>query len=167
MMYFIYFAAVYVFVVFVLSRFIIPHLGFNEEKIPDKIPEGMIDKINELKNKAENQEQFLNLAYYYLGSKYRSERLNTLLKFNYLFKATDQIWPMNGYIPCTINNYLLKIFLVKSGWFGEEDIRRQHVFVNFIPHQYLKVKVGDKWLDVDVGEKQRGLPIGKHLKYFG
>jgi len=29
------------------------------------------------------------------------------------------------------------------------------------------VKVDNKWLDVDVGEKYRGMLIGKHLKYFG
>lgn len=162
-----YLMAAYIFIFFVLSRLVIPYLGFKEDKIPELIPEGMMDKINELKNQAKNQEQFLNLAYYYLGAKYRSERLNTFLKFNYLFMPLERAWRMNGYMPCTVNNYLLKIFLVKSGWFKEEDIRRQHVFVNFVPHQYLQVKINDKWLDVDVGEKQRALPIGKHLRYFG
>jgi len=74
---------------------------------------------------------------------------------------------MKSYLPCTISSYILRIFLVKSGWFREADVRRRHVFVNFIIHQYLQVKINDKWLDVDVGEKQRGLSIGEHLKYFG
>ena len=74
---------------------------------------------------------------------------------------------MSGYMPCPQTNYLLRIFLVKSGWFKDEDIKRKHIFVNFVPHQYLKVKIGDRWIDVDVGEKQRGLPLGRHLKYFG
>lgn len=162
-----YIIAVYILLVFVLSRFIIPHLGFKEEKVPETIPASMLEKINEIKNQVNTKEHFLNLAYNYLGSRFRSERFNTFLKLNYLFKSVDAVWQLDGYMPCTINNFLLKIFLVKSGWFNEKDVRRQHVFVNFVPHQYLQVKIGDKWLDVDVGEKQRGLPIGKHLKYFG
>lgn len=164
---FIYLIAVYISVVFILSRLIIPHLGFKEDKLPDLIPESMAEKIIELKNKAENQEQFLNLAYDFLGFKYSTGRLNTIIKFNYLFKSLKEAWMTDGYAPCTISNYILKIFLVKSGWFKEEDIKRRQIFFNFILHQYLQVKINDKWLDVDVGEKQRGLPIGRHLKYFG
>jgi len=166
-MIFIFFIAFYVLVVFILSRLVIPHLGFKEDNIPEQIPESMLAKINEIKNQSSSREQFLNLAYNYLGSRFRSERLNIFLKFNYLFKLVGEVWQMNGYLPCTINNYLLKIFLVKSGWFKETEIRRRHVFVNFVIHQYLQVKINDKWLDVDVGEKQRGMPIGKYLKYFG
>lgn len=138
--------------VFVLSRFIIPHSGFEEEKIPEKLPETMLEKIREIKSRASDAERFLNLTYDYLGEKYRSERFNTIFKFHYLFKSLDQAWQMSGFMPCTISNYFLKIFLVKSGWFEETDIRRRYVFVNFVPHQYLKVKINDKWLDIDVGE---------------
>jgi len=166
-MIFIYFIAFYIFVVFILSRLVIPHLGFKEDNIPEQIPESMLEKINEIKNQSSSREQFLNLAYNYLGSRFCSERLNTFLKFNYLYKSLDQIWLMEGYIPCTINNYLFKIFLIRSGYFKNEDIRLRYVFLNFILHQYLQVKINDKWLDIDVGEKQRGMPIGKHLKYFG
>jgi len=66
----------YLFIVFVLSRLVIPHLGFNEEKISEQIPESMLAKINEIKSRSGDQVQFLNLAYDYLGSKYRSERFN-------------------------------------------------------------------------------------------
>jgi hypothetical protein len=149
---FFYSAVVYILAVFVLSRFIIPHSGFEEEKIPEKLPETMLEKIREIKSRASDAERFLNLTYDYLGEKYRSERFNTIFKFHYLFKSLDQAWQMSGFMPCTISNYFLKIFLVKSGWFEETDIRRRYVFVNFVPHQYLKVKINDKWLDIDVGE---------------
>lgn len=167
MVIFLYLIIAYIFIFFVLSRLIIPHLGFREEKISEIIPAEMMVKIDEIKMRAHTGEEFLNLTYDYLGSKYRSERLNIFLKFNYLFKTLEQAWQINDYVPCTINNYLLKIFLVKSGWFKEKDIKRQHVFVNFVPHQYLKVKINNQWLDVDVGEQQRGMLIGNHLKYFG
>jgi len=160
-------AGFYAITAFFLSRLVIPHLGFREEKIPERIPAEMRAKIDELRLKAGSAEEFLRLSYEYLGSRFHSERLNTFLKFNYLFKPLEQVWQRDGYLPCTVSNYLLKIFLIESGWFSEADIRRRHVFVNFVPHQYLQIKIGDKWLDVDVGEKQRGLMIGQHLKWFG
>jgi hypothetical protein len=158
---------IYFFLVFILSRLIIPHLGFKEERLPDKLPDGMPNQIRWLTSRAGSAVEFLNLAYDYLGSRYRSERFNTILKFGYLFRSLDQVWQMSGYTPCTQNNFLLTLFLINSGYFKNSDIRRKHVFVNFFLHQYLQVKVNKQWLDVDVGEKQRGLPIGKHLQYFG
>ncbi len=160
-------AVIYIFVIFILSRLVIPHLGFKDEKMPERIPQSMIDKINQLKSQSKSQEEFLKLSYDYLGSKFITGRFNTILKFNYLFKSIEQSWGIEGFMPCTISNYILKIFLIKSGWFKEKDIKRRHVFLNFILHQYLQVKVNDKWLDVDVGEKQRDMPIGKYLKLFG
>lgn len=157
----------YFLIVFFLSRMIVPHLGFVDDKIPEMIPDGIVKKIDELKKIAGSPEAFLKLTYEFIGSKYKSERLNTFLKINYLFKSADQIWNTEGYVPCTQSNYLLKIFLIKSELFNGNQIRRKHNMVNFCLHQYLQVKVIDRWFDVDVGEKQRGMPIGKHLKWFG
>jgi hypothetical protein len=42
------------------------------------------------------------------------------------------------------------------------------VFVNFVIHQYLQVKVDNGWIDVDpAGTGIRGKPLGKHLSWFG
>lgn len=164
---FFYIITIYILLAFVLLRLVIPHLGFKEDSIPERIPESMLAKINEIKNQSGGPEQFLNLAYDYLGSRFRSERLNTILKLDYLYKSPEQAWQMNGYLPCTISNYLLKIFLVKSDFFRLEDIKARVVFLNFVPHQYLQVKVNGRWLDVDVGKKQCGIPLGGRKKYFG
>ncbi|MFH0956099.1 MAG: hypothetical protein V1801_02725 [Candidatus Falkowbacteria bacterium] len=115
----IYSIAAYIFVFFILSRLVIPHLGFKEEKIPEKISESMMEKINKLKNQVNHQEQFLKLAYEYLGSKFCTGRFNTIFKFNYLFKSVEQAWQMEGFMPCTISNYILKTFLIKSGFFKD------------------------------------------------
>lgn len=159
--------ACYFFIVFVFARFFIPHLGFGYDRLPERIPEDMQNKINELKDKADSSHEFLKLTYDYLGDRYYSERFNTLFKFWYLFKNLDKVWSMPGFIPCNQSNFLLRIFLVKSGFFKEDDIKKRHVFVNFVPHQYLKVKVNNSWIDVDVGERKKGMPVGKHLKFFG
>jgi len=158
---------VYFITVFGLLRLIIPHMGFGNEEMPAEIPIDMKKMIDELKVKAGSPRDFLELAYDFVGSRYRSERFSTIIKFNYLFFTLDRIWRMSGYIPCTQSSYILRIFLIKSGFFREEEIKRKHFFVNFIVHQYLQVKVNGEWVDVDVGEKQNGMKIGNHLKYFG
>jgi len=159
--------ALYIIIVFILIRLFIPHFGFKCKSLPDKIPLEMEKVINELKSKAKSAGEFLALAYDYLGSKYRSERFNTVLKFHYLFKDLDEVWTRSGYLPCSQSNYIMKIFLTRSGFFRASDIKTKHVFVNFVPHQYLRLKINKQWIDIDVGEKQRGLPIGRHLKFFG
>lgn len=157
----------YIFLVFFVSRFVIPHMGFGEDRIPEKLPETMKDKIDELKFLSSSPKEFLELSYKYIGEKNWSERLNTFFKFGLLFKDLDSIWKVNGYVPCTQSSFLMRIFLLKSGFFKPKEIRRRYVFVNFIVHQYLEVYIEDKWVPVDVGEKKAGIPIGKHLKYFG
>ena len=158
---------VYFFIAFFLSRFVIPHLSFSPSSLPKDISEDMEKIIQNLSQQSGSKMDFLQKAFDYLGDRYHSERLATILKFSYLFKSLNDVWSRSGFIPCTQSNFLLQIFLVKSGWFKEEDIKVKHTFVNFVPHQYLQVKIDNNWLDVDVGEKYRGLPIGKHLKYFG
>ena len=160
-------AILYIVIVFGASYLFIPHLGFRPDPIPEEIPSSLKVKINELRTRAKTKQEFLELAFDYIGNKYHSERFNTFLKFNYLFKDLDDIFSRQGFIPCTQSNFLMRIFLIKSGFFKNNEIRRRHVFVNFVLHQYLQVKIDNKWIDVDVGEKCRNLPIGKHLKYFG
>lgn len=164
---FIVIVTIYFLSVFVLSRFFVPHLDFRKEKLPENLPVGMIEQITKLKNQSNSAVEFLQLAYDYLGSKYRSERFDTLFKFNYLFKNLAEIWNMSGYTPCTQSNSLMRIFLMQSGFFADEEIKIRHNFVNFCIHQYLQVKVNGEWMDVDAGEKQGGMPLGKHLKFFG
>lgn len=158
---------IYLLIVFILSRFVVPYLGFKDKQLPDKIPEDMQKAIEELKNKANSKNEFLELTYDFIGDKYKTGRLNVILRFNYLFKPVEKIWQASGFMPCTQNNFLMRIFLIKSGFFKENEVKRKHSFFNFNIHQYLQVNLGGKWIDIDVGEKQRGMPIGRHLKYFG
>lgn len=164
--YILYFLLFYFVIVFILPILIIPHMRL-KDGLPKNIPIDIQKKIEEIKLVVKTPEEFLQKSYDFLGNKYHSERLATILKFPYLFKDLDEVWGMEGYVPCTLSNFLLTIFLVKSNFFKAEDIKRRYVFVNFVPHQYLKVKLGSKWVDVDVGEKQRGMPMGKYLRFFG
>jgi len=159
--------AIYIALVFGLSRLIIPYMRSGAAGLPEVLPDSLASAIQTLTHQVKTKEEFLALTYNYIGAKYRSERFNTVFKFSYLFLPLEKVWEMSGYMPCTQTNFLLSIFLVKSGFFKEEEIKKSHVPVNFVPHQYLIVRLDDKWVSVDVGEKQRGMPIGKHLKYFG
>jgi len=158
---------IYFVAIFGVSRLFIPHLGLKLEKIPDDIPADMSEEIEKLKSESGSAAEFLEKSWELIGGRYRSERFNTLFKFRYLFKDLKEIWNMRGYIPCTQSSFLLRIFLVKSGFFKEAEVALRHTFVNFCIHQYLRVKINDQWMDVDVGEKQRGMKLGKHLKWFG
>ncbi len=156
----------YLLVIFVFSTFFIPHFKYQKISVPASIPESMQAKITELKNQANSPEAFLNLTYNYLGEKYRSERWNTLFKPHYWFKNLDAIWQVAGFVPCHQSSFILKIFLVKSGFFKEDDIKIKLTFLNFVIHHYLVVNINNKKIAVDVGEKINGMPLGKHAQFF-
>jgi len=162
----------YIFVVFVLSRFIIPHLGYKKLPLPENIPVEWQKEIDLLKSKADSPEKFLDLTYNYLGEKYYSKsnsffrRLRTFTNFSTLFIGLDELYKRSGFMHCTQLNFLLRIFLVKSGFFKEEDIRLRHMFFDFFIHQYAQVKLSKHWLAIDIFDYSNGLKIGKHLKTF-
>lgn len=157
----------YFLAVFLFSRFFIPHLGFSKDRLPENIPIGLNEKINEIAKNSKSSYEFLQKAYDFLGTKYHAERLNTFLKFYGLFDNLDEVWNKNGFLHCTQMNYLMRIFLVRGGFFKDEDIKIKHTLANFIIHQYLMVRADGKWIDADAGEKVRGMEIGNHLWGFG
>ena len=77
---------------FCICCFFIPHFYYREIAIPETIPESMQAKIAELKFRATSNQGFLDLTYNYLGTKYHSERWNTLFKPHYWFKSLADIW---------------------------------------------------------------------------
>ncbi len=158
---------VYIFTFFILTRFIIPHLSFSNFKTPEKIPQSMYAEIKKLEKKSKNPNEYLENSYKYLGTKFKTGRASTIYKFHKLFWPLNRVWYNPGIYQCTQNNFLLFTFLIKSRFFTEKDIKRFHTFYDFNIHQYLKINIDNKWIVVDVGESNRGLPIGKRLKLFG
>ena len=162
----------YILIVFVLSRLIIPHLGYKKLPLPENIPVEWQKEIDLLKSKSNSPEEFLTLTYNYLGQKYYSKshslfrRLRTFTNFSTLFIGLDELYERTGFMHCTQLNFLLRIFLVKSGFFKEDDIRLRHMFFDFFIHQYAQVKTRSHWLAIDIFDYSNGLKIGKHLKTF-
>jgi hypothetical protein len=155
----------YFFFVFVVLRFLVPFLGFKKAPLPKTLPADFEQAIDELNKKSKTNEEFLHNAYDFITKKYHGARMRTLTDWEYSFKHPFSHKP--GYIPCTIHNYLLRILLVKSNRFSDDDIKTQVVFFNFFIHQYLKVKINNTWVAVDPNSRYQGVAFGKHAVLFG
>ena len=117
------------------------------------LPNSIISKLK----KAKSQKECLKQAYEFLTSRYHGERLATYTRIYQLFYPTSVFWKRRGFIHCTTANNLLTILLVESGHFKKSDIRKKWTTIWIIsPHQYLQVKVGKKWIDIDLWGKRFG-----------
>lgn len=155
----------YIIVVWIGFRLIIPHLGFSKEPVPQTISPGLAQKIEDLNKSSQTNYEFLERAYAYITSTYSGGRIKTITHF--LRGFGDMCTKDPGFLPCTGQNFLLRTMLVKSGRFSEDDIRVITVPLNLFIHQYLKVKVDGKEIDVDPWSHFLGVPLGKHSAFFG
>lgn len=155
----------YLFLVYIVSRFIVPNYGWKKSKLPEKLPEYWQKVVDELKQKSFSQDELLKNTYQYITTHYKGGRFKTILNLPLAFQ--DPFSRHNGYLQCHIQNYLLRVILVKSGYFSDDDIQVKFVVFNFFTHQYLKVKVGEKWIDVDPHESYKGVSLGKHSEWLG
>ena len=137
-------------------------------KIPEKLPEDMQGVVKELK-KSKNLEDCLKKAYDTLSEKYRGYRIKTYTRIYELFsKDVNKLWNKKGFMHCTNINYLMRILLVKSGFFKDKDIEQKWTFIWFFsPHQYLRVKLDkNKFVNVDVWAKPYGIKFGDYAHGF-
>ena len=76
----------------------------------------------------------------------------------------NKIWLRSGFLHCTAMNYLLRILLIKSGWFKEDDIRLGFSMIWYISiHQYLKVRLAPaEWMKVDIWYHYYGKKLGDY-----
>ena len=141
---------------------------FTKLPIPNKIPEEM-QKIAEELSRSASKEDCLKSAYEIMTQKYRGYRFRTYTKIHLAFETDlEKLWQRTGFMHCHAINYLLRILLIKSGWFDDSDIRFRYSLVWYIsPHQYLRVKVGDdKCLDVDIWNHHYGKEFGDYAHGF-
>jgi hypothetical protein len=131
--------------------------------IPTRLPASLSDEIAALQQLS-SQQAVLQKSYDVLTSKYRGYRLKTITRLWELFMVdVDALWARHGFLHCTSSNYLLKILLVKSGKFSESDITFRWTLIYYwSPHQYVRVRIGEEWTDIDLWGKAYGIPFGKH-----
>ncbi len=163
----------YSLLVFFISRLVVPFMEFGGFSPAKRIPEEIKAAIADLEVRATDQRSYLEAAYELVMDKNQSQwnhtRFQAAFKMHRAFVSDlSEIWETKEFIYCTAINYLMAALLVNSKYFRSEDIQVKHVFVNMFIHQYLKVNVNGKWVDVDpAGTGIRGKPIGTHLAGFG
>ena len=138
---------IYILLVWIITRIIVPHLGFMKSAIPEKVPTEFEIIIQDINTQAKDNLDFLKKSYEYVTNQYHGSRTLTVLHFWYAFQ--NPILHKPGFLPCTGQNFLLRVMLVKSGRFNYKEIEVKTIPLNLFIHQYLKVKVGNDWIDVD------------------
>jgi hypothetical protein len=152
----------YLIFIFFMTRLWIPHMGFHKDELPAHIPLGMQKEIERLRSHAENKEDFLVKSLELLTTRYSGAMLRTITQLDLLFKDIDWVWKHRGFVHCTQQNLMLRIFLVRSGYFSDDDIRLRHTFFWLDIHQYMQLKLNGQWVNVDPWATFRGKPIGEH-----
>lgn len=138
--------------------------------IPGRLPAGMEKTIERLKGQAGGErEKFLHLVYEELPKKYKSYRLRTYTRFWQAFDYDlEKIWNRGGFLHCNLMNYLMRVMLVKSGLFRDEEIELKHTHVWYCSlHQYLRVHLSkDHYVNVDVWGAWFKKGIGQYAHGF-
>jgi hypothetical protein len=165
--------AVYFFLVFVVLRLVAPFMGFRQYLPPTNLPPEIVQAIAELEKNFFDQYTYLQAVYDFVMQKNSKQwghtRGKAVIMLPKLFiKDLSEIWHRQGFVYCTAVNFIVYTLLANSKFFKAQDVRIKHVFVNFVLHQYLQVKVEENWIDVDpAGTGIRGKPLGTHLAGFG
>jgi len=135
-------------------------------KIPKKLPAGMEAVVSRLK-KTKSKMQCLRLAYDLLVERFRGEKFYFLRKPSELFVTDlEKIWNTRTVINCTTANYLLRCLLIKSGKFSDKDIKSRWTLIWGISiHQYVKVDVDGKIIDVDLWGHSNKIPFGEYAGF--
>ncbi len=156
----------YLFLVFFLSRFFVPNIGFRREPLPKHVPEGMQRAITKLKQNHRTPLGFAKAAHAFLASKFSGTHALSFLRFDLLFsRDLEKLWSQRV-LPCNQITLMYCIFLVKSGLFSEEEIKVRHMVIYAMLHQYVQINHNGKWVDVDVWAAHAGIPFGKRSNFF-
>lgn len=141
----------------------IPNL-FTKLPIPEKIPESMEQVIKEFAIQ-KDKEDFVKKCFDLLVSKHHGSRINIILKFRNFYKNDiADIWNHKGFFYCTTLNYLLRMMMIKSELFKEQDIELKLTNTWYLmPHQYLRIRINkEKLINVDPWAYQFGIEFGDH-----
>ncbi len=166
--------AVYFFIVFFLLRLAVPFMGFGGRLVlPGRLPNDIKLAITNLERKSSGPGEYLQHAYDLILQKSLQQWGHTRFKagthLHRLFaRDPEEMWHTEKFLYCQGINYLSFLLLAGSRFFAPDDIRARAVFLNFVPHQYLQVRLQGKWEDFDpAGAGIRGGRLGRHAEWFG
>lgn len=145
----------------------IPHI-FSKYPIPENIPEELKKVIRDFSEQS-SSEEFLKKSFEYITQNWWWDRYGIFL---YMLRLSEtRIWDIlktKWYLHCTTMNYLLRVMLVKSWYYQDNQIQEKWTHIWYIaPHQYLHI-VLDNWeyIDIDPWNYQFGIPYGSYGKGF-
>jgi len=139
------------------------------KKIPKNIPRTMQTAIDKINKKTSSDLDFVKRSYELVNKRYTSEGRGVFKHPLRLFgRDLKKIWKTKGFQPCDAQNYILRVMLIKSKRFSEKEIKtRYSTYYLTWPHQYLKIKIKNRWYEVDLWGADHKIPFGKHLKLTG
>lgn len=111
-----------------------------------------------------SQHECVRYAYALLTKKYRGRRIETFLRItDILNDDIHRIWAREGFLHCTNMNRVMCALLLNTQHFTRDDVGVKWTRLWFIfPHQYVRVKVNDKWIAVDVWGFDHGIVLGDY-----
>jgi hypothetical protein len=162
-------ALAYFLFAFVILRFLIPFMGLKKYVLPKDLPQELKETVLSLENQSVDQRFFLEAVYKFILRGWNHGRFGVLLHFPKLFRSDiNEIWSDKSFAHCNHLNFLAYGILANSKFFKEDDIILKYVPLNFVLHQYLKVRINGEWVDFDpAGAGIRGKPVGTHQSFFG
>jgi hypothetical protein len=140
---------------------------FKKTPIPRQFDAGIDTVIEELK-KNPTPESYLKAAYDFVTTHYESGRLKTFFRLFDLYSTSlPRLWRRKGFMHCTNLNFLLAVLLVRGGYFAEYDVKPKWTLLHYCsPHEYLKVNLNGRWVEVDCWARQYGVGFGGHAHGF-
>ena len=140
----------------------------SKTKIPEKLPLEMKEVIEELK-RSSDQEQCLKRAYEIMVERYKGYHFRTYTRPIPIFSFNvEKLWDTKGFMHCHNMTYLLRILLVRSGFFQNDDLKNKWTLIWYISvHQYLQVTMesGDI-INVDIWGANNGIKFGDYAHGF-
>jgi len=141
--------------VFLYMNFLVPR------EIPEKLPADAERFIR--KNRRKSKLEFMKAAFRLVDRKYASGRLGYFIHpERYFLKDFNKIWGIKGFILCDKQTYALAVLLVRSKKFKRREIIEEWSIELPYPHNYLKIKLGNKNYCLDPWGHDHGARFGDY-----
>lgn len=150
----------YPFLAFIVAPFMIPNLRkVRYQDISSELQKIVNDLISETDSKKTAVKKIFYLVVNHLDS---SKKLQFKSPSKLFLKDVNKAWKARGVQSCNVQIMILANLLITSGHFKPEDIelKTANIFVNI--HKYLKVKIGDRYINLDPWGYHYMVPFGQY-----
>jgi len=139
---------------------------FKKEHIPKVLPKEFAPQVAQLQKQSNTKFEYVKNTYNLIMSQNRGGRFKTLLRGGLYERDLRKIYLKTGYMHANQLNVFFKILCAQSTFFTSDAIRSKRTFLNFLPHEYVQVRIAGQWYDVDLYGGSMGVPLGKHASGF-